>query len=115
VPNCLAQHGGKCFSARPVVMFRKGLHMKKRDSIKARRLLMALAAVAALGGCAVVPYDSGYYEPGYAEPTVYVAPAVSFGFYGSSGHGYYGHRHGYWRGRGYGGYGGYRGGHYGRH
>lgn len=86
--------------------------MNKRTHIKVRRVLLAVAAVAALGGCAVVPYDSGYYGPAYAEPSVYVAPAVSFGFYGSSGRRYYGHRHGYRGGRGYGGY---RGGYYGRH
>lgn len=86
--------------------------MNKQNHTKAKRVLLALAAVAALGGCAVVPYDSGYYQQGYAEPTVYVAPAVNFGFYGSSG-GYYGHRHGYRHG--YGGGRGYGRGHYGRH
>lgn len=87
--------------------------MNKHTQTKAKRVLLALATVAALGGCAVVPYDSGYYQQGYVEPTVYVAPAVNFGFYGSSGGGYYGHRHGY--GRGYGGGRGYGRGYYGRH
>lgn len=75
--------------------------MNKQTQIKAKRVLLALATVAALGGCAVVPYDSGYYQQGYVEPTVYVAPAVNFGFYGSSRGGYYGHRQGYGRSHGY--------------
>lgn len=95
----------------------KQTHTKAKRVAKAKRVLLALAAMAALGGCAVVPYDSGYYQQGYVEPTVYVAPAINFGFYGSSGGGYYGHRHGYRHG--YGGSRGYgRGhgrGHYGRH
>lgn len=87
--------------------------MNKQTHTTAKRVLLALAAVAALGGCAVVPYDPGYYPQGYAEPTVYVAPAaVNFGFYGSSG-GYYGHRHGYRRD--YDGRRGYGRGHYDRH
>src|SRR3546814_7007840 len=104
------------FPARSAVFSERWL-MKKRAHIRTGRVLIAIAAAAVLGGCAVVPYDSGYYGPGYVEPTVYVAPAVSFGFYGSS-HGYYGHRHRYgrgahhWGGRGHGGH---RGGHHGRH
>jgi hypothetical protein len=74
----------------------------------AKRLVLSLAALAALGGCVAVPYNSGYYDqnsayygqpvygaPVYAGPPVYVAPAVNFGF--SYGHGYYGHGRGRWR------------------
>ena len=75
--------------------------MNKQHHTKAKRIFIALAAVAALGGCAVVPYDSGYYQQGYVEP-VYVAPVVSLGIYGSSGRGYYGPRYGHRGGRGYG-------------
>lgn len=89
--------------------------MNKQTHTKAKRILLALAAVAALGGCAVVPYDSGYYQQGYVTSPVYVAPAVNFGFYGSSGGGYYGHRHRYGDGRGYGRGHGHGRGHHRRH
>lgn len=65
----------------------------------AKRLTLPLVAVALLGGCAVVPYDDGYYgqttyvTPAYAAP-VYVAPTVNFGLsYSNRGYynrGYYG-------------------------
>ena len=71
--------------------------------MKPLKALVAASAVALLGGCVAVPYDSGYYaaSPGYYAPApVYVAPApryygpsVSFGY--SYGRGGYGHRR--WR------------------
>lgn len=78
----------------------------------AKRLTLSLAGLAALGGCAVVPYNAGYYDQPvyagpavYAAPPVYVTPAINFGFhYGSRG--YYGprhHGHGHGRGHGRGG------------
>lgn len=74
----------------------------------AKRLAVSLIGLGALGGCAVVPYGTGYYDqPEYAAPVyaapVYVAPAVNFGF--GFGGGYYGHRgygHGHYGGHGYG-------------
>lgn len=83
--------------------------MKKLNYGGAKRLLISLAGLAVLGGCAVVPYNSGYYEqPVYGGPAVYAAPAyvvpsVNFGLNYRSGRGYgprhYGHGHG--RGRGW--------------
>jgi hypothetical protein len=84
--------------------------MKTSHTGAAKRLaisLLALGALAALSGCAVVPYDSGYYNqatyPGpvvYAPPpAVYVAPMVNFGFGYRSGGGYYGHHYRGGRGR----------------
>lgn len=82
--------------------------MKTFNARVAKRLAISLIGLGALGGCAVVPYNAGYYDQGYAQPVyaapapVYVAPAVNFGF---------GYSRGYY-GRGYGGgyHGGYRGG-----
>ena len=87
-----------------------------------RRLILSLAAGAALSGCVYAPlpyaYDAApvaapaYYGPySYAYPT-YVGPPVSLNF------GFYEHR--YRGGHGWGGYrggwgGGYRGGWRGRH
>lgn len=81
-----------------------------------KRIVISLAGLAALSGCAVVPYNAGYYDqpsyggPIYASQPVYVAPPVvnfglsysSRGHYGprhhgrnNHGHGHrYGHRHG---------------------
>lgn len=76
---------------------------------KLKHLMLPLLAAAALGGCAVVPYDDGYYgQTTYATP-VYVAPTVNFGL-SYSNRGYYGPRYypryygrGYWGGgRGHG-------------
>ncbi|HEX2604226.1 MAG TPA: hypothetical protein VHL60_06090 [Oxalicibacterium sp.] len=68
--------------------------MKTSGSRIALRVAIVAAAVAALGGCAVVPYDPGYGyygQPAYVAPApVYVAPSVNFGF---GYRGYYGHRH----------------------
>jgi hypothetical protein len=81
--------------------------MKTFNTRVATRIVISLAGLAALGGCAVVPYNSGYYDqpaygaPVYAAQPVYVAPVVNFGLsYGS--HGYYGPRYhgGGYRGRG---------------
>jgi len=99
--------------------------METRKQGAAKRLILSLAAGAALSGCVYAPpyapyapysaYDSGpveapYYSApyyGYGYPT-YVGPPVSlsFGFYehnyrgghGWGGHGWGGHRGG-WRGR----------------
>lgn len=79
-------------------------------------VLTAFAAVAALGGCAVVPYGAGYpvaqydsmystqaYPPAYVSPPAYVAPPVYFGFgLNYRGGGYRNH---YYRGYGHRGYG----------
>lgn len=70
--------------------------MKTSRSRIAIRVALLVAAVGALGGCAVVPYDpyaGGYYgEPAYVAPApVYVAPAINFGF--GYGGGYYGGGH----------------------
>ncbi|WP_293780655.1 hypothetical protein [uncultured Oxalicibacterium sp.] len=40
-----------------------------------RRLILPLLAVGVLGGCAVVPYDDGYYARPAYNASVYVAPA----------------------------------------
>ena len=83
---------------------RKAVAMKTLNTRVAKRMLISLIGLAALGGCAVVPYNSGYYEqPGYGAPVyaaqpVYVAPVVNFGF-GYSSRGYYGPR--YYGGGGY--------------
>jgi hypothetical protein len=85
---------------------RKAVSMKTFNARIAKRLVISLAGLAALGGCAVVPYNTGYYDqpvyggPVYAAQPVYVAPAVNFGLSYRS-RGYYGPRY-------YGG-GGYRG------
>jgi hypothetical protein len=76
--------------------------MKLLNSGGVKRLVISMAALGALGGCAVVPYDSVYYnQPGYvgsavyvAPPPVYVAPMVNFGFGYHSGGGYRGHHYG---------------------
>lgn len=89
--------------------------MKKLNSGIAKRVLISLAGLAVLGGCAVVPYNSGYYDQPvyggpavYAAPSVYVAPSVNFGLQYRSNRGYYGPRH-YGHGRGHGrGHGGWR-------
>ena len=50
------------------------------------RLILPLLAVAVLGGCAVVPYDDGYYNRSYSS-SVYVAPTpvyVGGTYYGGS-------------------------------
>lgn len=84
------------------VIPRKAVAMKKSSSGMVKRLVLSLAGLAALGGCAVVPYNAGYYDQsGYyggpavyaAPPAVYVAPAVNFGFQYRSERGYYGPRH----------------------
>lgn len=77
--------------------------MKTFNTRVAKRMLISLVGLAALGGCAVVPYNSGYYEqpyggPVYAAQPVYVAPVVNFGF-GYRSRGYYGPR--YYGGGGY--------------
>ncbi len=79
----------------------KAVAMKKSASGTMKRLVLVLAGLAALGGCAVVPYNAGYYDqPAYggsvvyaAPPAVYVAPTVNFGFQYRSHRGYYGPRH----------------------
>lgn len=101
--------------------------METRKQGAAKRLILSLAAGAALSGCVYAPpyapysaYDSGpveapYYSApyyGYGYPT-YVGPPVSlsFGFYEHSyrgGHGWGGRG---WGGRGWGGHGGWRGRH----
>lgn len=72
-------------------------------SVKA---LVAVSALAALGGCVAVPAGGGYYEPApvvyapapvYYGPPAYYGPSVRFGVYGWRG---YGHGYGY-RGRVY--------------
>jgi len=69
--------------------------MKIPDTRKLRQVALVLAAAGALGGCAIVPYDGGYYgQPAYVAP-VYVAPSVNFGF-GYHDHGYYGPRYRRW-------------------
>lgn len=75
--------------------------------------VVALCAVAALGGCAAYPYggppagygyDNGYYDGygapayGYAEPPVQSSLFLGFGGGGYSGSNY---DRGYWGGRGY--------------
>ncbi|MES2026579.1 MAG: hypothetical protein V4448_13595 [Pseudomonadota bacterium] len=83
--------------------------MKSFNLGVAKRLTISLVALAALGGCAIVPYNAGYYDqpayvggPVYAAPApVYVGPPVSiglgFGYYRGGGRGYYGHGHRGWR------------------
>lgn len=74
--------------------------MKSLSSGVAKRLILSLGMLAALGGCVVAPYNPGYYgppagyyeQPAYAAPA-YVVPSVNFGFGYRSG-GYYGH---HWR------------------
>ncbi|GGI18218.1 hypothetical protein GCM10008066_12900 [Oxalicibacterium faecigallinarum] len=58
----------------------KGRIMKISFPRLSSRLVLPLLAVTVLGGCAVVPYDDGYYSrPSYSS-SVYVAPApVYFG------------------------------------
>ena len=82
--------------------------MKTFNTRMAMRIAISLAGLATLGGCAVVPYNSGYYDqpvygaPVYAAQPVYVAPAVNFGLSYSS-RPYYGPRYyggGAYRGRG---------------
>lgn len=65
------------------------------------RTLIAVSALAALGGCVAVPVDGGYYEPApavvHVPPPVYYGPRVYYGppvYYGPSvrfggGRGYY--------------------------
>lgn len=65
----------------------------------AKRLAISLFVLSALGGCAVVPYNAGYYDqPVYVGPAVYpavqVAPPVYFNFGYSSGPR---HRHRHYR------------------
>ncbi len=76
-------------------------------------MMLPLLAVAVLGGCAVVPYDDGYYgqaaygTPVYGAPVYVAPPTVNFGlsysnrgYYG--GRGYYPRHYGrghYWRHR----------------
>jgi hypothetical protein len=78
--------------------------MKTFNSRVAKRLVISLIGLGALGGCVAVPYNSGYYDQGYynqgygapvyaAPPAVYVAPAFNFGFGYRSGGGY-GHHYG---------------------
>ena len=79
--------------------------MKSFTSGVAKRLALSLVLLGAVAGCAVVPYNSGYYgqpayydqygyydqpayAPVYTAPPVYVSPAINFGFGYSS----YGHR-----------------------
>jgi hypothetical protein len=79
--------------------------MKSFNGRLVRRVAIAVIGLSALGGCAVVPYNSGYYDQGYgygapvyaAPPAVYVAPAFSLGLGYRSG-GYYGPRYGGYRG-----------------
>ena len=57
-----------------------------------KTLVLVLASLAALSGCAVVPYG----PPGfYGAPAVVVAPSYGYGYYGYRGGygGYGGHRH----------------------
>jgi hypothetical protein len=87
--------------------YSKGCCMKTLNARLAKRLAISLIGLGALGGCAVVPYNSGYYDQGYAAPVyaapapVFIAPAVNFGF-GYRSRGYYGggYRGGYGGGRG---------------
>ncbi len=74
--------------------------MKIINTRVAKRMLFSLAGLAALSGCAVVPYNSGYYDQPvyggpavYAAPPVYVAPVVNFGFQYRSHRGHHGPRH----------------------
>ena len=60
----------------------------------ARRFALPLLAVVALGGCAAVPYDDGYYSQSSYSSSVYVTPAPvyvapSFGIHYRSGPRYY--------------------------
>ncbi|MFC7288189.1 hypothetical protein ACFQPC_09105 [Herminiimonas glaciei] len=91
--------------------------MKSFTPGMAKRLTISLVALAALGGCAVVPYNDGYYaQPGYvtgpvyagpvyaAPAPVYVTPSINLGFqyrsrgyYGPRYHGGYGHGYRGWR------------------
>jgi len=81
--------------------------MKSFNPGVAKRLTISLVALAALGGCAVVPYNAGYYDqpayvggPVYAAPApVYVTPSINlgFGYYRGYGRGYYGHGYRGWR------------------
>jgi hypothetical protein len=86
--------------------------MNTRTQGAAKRLILSLAAGAALSGCVYAPpyaaYDSYPYGNGYGYgyPT-YVGPPVSLSF------GYSENR--YSGGRGWGGHGGWRGGGRGRH
>ncbi|MNR79933.1 hypothetical protein D3C72_106460 [compost metagenome] len=86
--------------------------MKSLTPGMAKRLTISLVALAALGGCAVVPYNDGYYAQPYAQPAyvggpvyaapapVYVTPSINLGLQYRS-RGYYGgprYGHGYHRG-----------------
>lgn len=86
---------------------RKAVAMKLLIPGVAKRLTISLVALAALGGCAVVPYNAGYYDqpayvggPAVYGPPVYVTPSINLGFgYYRGGGRYYGHGHGHrgWR------------------
>lgn len=63
------------------------------------KVMLAVTALAALGGCVAVPVQPAYYEPApvvyapapvYYGPPAYYGPSVRFGFYGGRRHG--GHR-----------------------
>jgi hypothetical protein len=63
--------------------------------MKTFKVAFVVAALAALGGCMVVPVAPAPYagSPGYYAAPVYVAPSIGFGIYGG-GRGY-GRGHGY--------------------
>ena len=69
---------------------------------KTFRLLLAVSALAALGGCVAVPVQPVYYEPApvvYVPAPAYYGPVIRFGVYGGGGH--RGHYHGGRRGHGH--------------
>jgi len=53
------------------------------------RLIVPLLAVTVLGGCAVVPYDDGYYNRSSYSSSVYIAPAPVYVGPSYSSRGYY--------------------------
>ena len=62
--------------------------------MKLIRVTLLVSALAALGGCMVVPVSPGYDAggPGYYAPPVYYGPSIGIGIYG----GRHGYGHGYW-------------------